>query len=93
MAPTYGRPFHGLHARIDTLIAHHRERCDLLAQAIAAGADTTAGIMPTLFNRKLDAHQMGFAFGEALAHVNHMLALGELRGETDASGVLRLRLA
>ncbi|MCC6718389.1 MAG: MBL fold metallo-hydrolase [Acetobacteraceae bacterium] len=93
VAPTHGRPFHGLHARIDTLIAHHRERCDLLAQAIAAGADTTAGIMPTLFNRKLDAHQMGFAFGEALAHVNHMLALGELRGETDASGVLRLRLA
>jgi glyoxylase-like metal-dependent hydrolase (beta-lactamase superfamily II) len=92
-APTHGRPFHGLHARIDTLIAHHRERCDVLAQAIARGATTTAGVMPTLFNRKLDPHQMGFAFGEALAHVNHMLALGELRGETDADGVLRLRLA
>ena len=92
-APTHGRPFHNLHARIDTLIAHHRERCDVLAQAIAQGATTTAGVMPTLFNRKLDPHQMGFAFGEALAHVNHMLALGELRGETDADGVLRLRLA
>lgn len=93
VAPTHGRPFHGLHDRIDTLITHHRERCDLLASAIADGADTTAGIMPTLFNRKLDPHQMGFAFGEALAHVNYMLALGELRGETDAAGVLRLRLA
>jgi len=92
-APAHGRPFHGLHARIDTLIAHHRERCDLVASAIRAGADTTAAIMPTLFNRKLDPHQMGFAFGEALAHVNHMLALGELRGEPDAGGVLRLRLA
>lgn len=92
-APTHGRPFHGLHARIDTLIAHHRERCDLLASAIKAGADTTAAIMPTLFNRKLDPHQMGFAFGEALAHVNHMLALGEVLGEPDAAGVLRLRLA
>jgi glyoxylase-like metal-dependent hydrolase (beta-lactamase superfamily II) len=92
-APTHGRPFHGLHDRIDVLIAHHRERCDLVAKAIAAGASTTAGIMPTLFNRKLDPHQMGFAFGEALAHVNHMLALGELRGETDREGILRLHLA
>lgn len=93
IAPTHGRPFHGLHARINTLITHHRERCDLLANAIRNGATTTAGIMPTLFNRKLDPHQMGFAFGEALAHVNHMLALGELLGETDAHGVLRLSLA
>ena len=91
-APTHGRPFRGLHARIDTLIAHHRERCDVLANAIKNGATTTAGIMPSLFNRKLDPHQMGFAFGEALAHVNHMLALGELRGETDEHGVLRLSL-
>jgi glyoxylase-like metal-dependent hydrolase (beta-lactamase superfamily II) len=92
-APTHGRPFHGLHDRIDTLIDHHRERCDLLAKAIREGATTTAGIMPSLFNRKLDPHQMGVAFGEALAHVNHMLANGELRGETDREGVLRLRLA
>ena len=92
-APAHGRPFHGLHARIDTLLDHHRERCDLLAQAVRNGANTTAGIMPTLFNRKLDPHQMGFAFGEALAHVNHMLALGELYGETDGNGVLRLSLA
>jgi glyoxylase-like metal-dependent hydrolase (beta-lactamase superfamily II) len=92
-APTHGRPFHGLHDRVDTLIAHHRERCDLVASAIRAGATTTAGIMPSLFNRKLDPHQMGFAFGEALAHVNHMLALGEIRGERDNAGILRLSLA
>ena len=35
-------------------IAHHRERCDVLANAIKNGATTTAGIMPSLFNRKLD---------------------------------------
>lgn len=92
-APTHGLPFMGLHRRIDALVAHHRERCDAVAAAVAAGADTTAAVMPALFNRKLDPHQMGFAFGEALAHVNHMLALGELRGEPDAAGILRLRLA
>jgi glyoxylase-like metal-dependent hydrolase (beta-lactamase superfamily II) len=92
-APTHGRPFRGLHDRIDTLIAHHRERCDLVATAIRGGASTTGAIMPHLFNRKLDPHQMGFAFGEALAHVNHMLALGEIRGERDNVGILRLSVA
>ena len=90
VAPTHGLPFEGLHRRIDALIAHHRERCDAVAAAVAAGASTTIAVMPALFNRVLDAHQTGFAFGEALAHVNYMLALGELDSETDAGGVLRL---
>ena len=33
-------------------------------------------IVPHLFTRPLDAHQTGFAFGEVLAHVNHMLGRG-----------------
>jgi hypothetical protein len=32
-----------------------------------------------MFTRKLDPHQMGFAFSELLAHVNYMLARGDLR--------------
>lgn len=92
VAPTHGLPFRGLHRRIGVLIAHHRERCDAVAAAVAAGADTTAAIMPALFARALDPHQTGFAFGEALAHVNYMLALGELRGARDGQGVLRLAL-
>ena len=31
-----------------------------------------------MFTRKLDPHQMGFAFSELLAHVNYMLARGAL---------------
>jgi hypothetical protein len=38
----------------------------------------------------LDAHQMGFAAGELIAHVNYMLVEGRLTAsETD--GVLRFR--
>ena len=90
VAPTHGLPFEGLHRRIDALVAHHDERCDAVAAAVARGAETTAAVMPALFARALDPHQMGFAFGEALAHVNYMLGRGTLCCETDANGVLRL---
>jgi hypothetical protein len=50
---------------------------------------SVAEIVPVLFTRPLDAHQTGFAFGEVLAHVNHMLGRSELRLETDVGGVDR----
>jgi hypothetical protein len=31
-----------------------------------------------MFTRKLDPHQMGFAFSELFAHMNYMLARGAL---------------
>jgi hypothetical protein len=52
---------------------------------------SVAEIVPHLFTRTLDAHQTGFAFGEVLAHANHMLGRGELRLETDSGGVDRYR--
>jgi hypothetical protein len=38
----------------------------------------------------LDVHQMGFAAGELIAHVNYMLVEGRLRAD-EADGVLRFR--
>ena len=91
--PGHGQPFYGLHDRIDELIAHHAERCGAIAKACQSAALSVAEIVPHLFTRTLDAHQTGFAFGEVLAHVNHMLGKNELRLETDADGVDRYRAA
>ena len=38
----------------------------------------------------LDVHQMGFAAGELIAHVNYMLVEGRLTSE-EADGVLRFK--
>jgi hypothetical protein len=38
----------------------------------------------------LDVHQMGFASGELIAHVNYMLVEGRLTSE-EINGVLRFR--
>jgi glyoxylase-like metal-dependent hydrolase (beta-lactamase superfamily II) len=89
--PGHGLPFHGLHDRVDELIAHHAQRCGEIAAGCRAAPLSVAEIVPVLFTRPLDAHQTGFAFGEVLAHVNHMLGRGELRLETDAGGVDRYR--
>jgi glyoxylase-like metal-dependent hydrolase (beta-lactamase superfamily II) len=87
--PGHGLPFYGLRDRIEELIAHHAERCGAIALACRSASLSVAEIVPHLFTRALDAHQTGFAFGEVLAHVNHMLGRGELRLETDALGVDR----
>ena len=39
---------------------------------------------------QLDAHQMGFAFSEVMAHVNYMLRSGELERTTMQDGIHRL---
>src|SRR6201996_5778512 len=89
--PGHGLPFYGLHERVDELIAHHAQRCHEIDAACRQRPLSVAEIVPVLFTRPLDAHQTGFAFGEVLAHVNHMLAGGGVQLETDAGGVDRYR--
>ncbi|MCW3476644.1 MBL fold metallo-hydrolase [Limobrevibacterium gyesilva] len=89
--PAHNLPFYGLHQRIADLERHHALRCDEIVAACAAGPRTTAEVLPVLFPRALDAHQMGFAFGEVLAHVNHMVRLGRLALEPGTDGKLRVR--
>ena len=47
--------------------------------------------MPVVFHKHvLDEHQMGFAAGELIAHVNYMLVEGRL-GSEEVDRVLRFR--
>jgi glyoxylase-like metal-dependent hydrolase (beta-lactamase superfamily II) len=89
--PGHGLPFHGLHDRVEELLTHHALRCGEIAVGCRKAPLSVAEIVPVLFTRPLAAHQTGFAFGEVLAHVNHMLGRGELRLETDTGGVDRYR--
>src|SRR6201994_3011671 len=89
--PGHGVPFYGLKTRIKQLAAHHAERCRLIADACRETAQTSKELVPVVFHKHvLDAHQMGFASGELIAHVNYMLVEGRLTArETD--GVLRFK--
>jgi glyoxylase-like metal-dependent hydrolase (beta-lactamase superfamily II) len=86
--PSHNLPFFGLHARIDMLAAHHRARCeDILAACVCP--QSAVDLLPVLFRRPLDRHQMAFALGEALAHLHYLLAQGALDREQGSDGVDR----
>jgi len=76
--PGHQLPFHGLHRRSAELIAHHEMRCAAIAGACRTAPRSAAELVPVLFARELDPHQMSFAFSEVQAHVNYMLRRGEL---------------
>jgi len=85
--PSHGDPFYGLHARIHQLTSHHVERLDRLRKSCTEPV-TAAAVLPVLFERKLDAQQLSFALGEALAHLRYLVELGELTEETGAHGTV-----
>ena len=88
MLPSHNLPFLGLHTRIDDLAAHHRARC---AEIIAACREPQSAmqLLPVLFRRPLDRHQMAFALGEALAHLHYLKGRGQLVCEPGSDGVNR----
>jgi glyoxylase-like metal-dependent hydrolase (beta-lactamase superfamily II) len=87
--PGHGLPFFGLHHRIDELIAHHEARCGAMFEACRAGPLSAAELLPVIFSRDLDPHQMGFAFNELLAHVNFMAREGRLAATASRDGATR----
>jgi glyoxylase-like metal-dependent hydrolase (beta-lactamase superfamily II) len=87
--PGHGVPFYGLKTRIKQLADHHEERCRLIADACRETPKTSAQLVPVVFHKHvLDEHQMGFAAGELVAHVNYMLVEGRLTAEI-VDGMLR----
>jgi glyoxylase-like metal-dependent hydrolase (beta-lactamase superfamily II) len=88
--PGHNPPFRGLHTRIAGLIAHHHSRCDRILRACQEQPRSAAELVPFVFTRRLDPHQMGFAFGEVLAHVNYMRRRGALKPIDTADGIQRM---
>ncbi|MGE0845796.1 MAG: MBL fold metallo-hydrolase [Flavobacteriaceae bacterium] len=91
--PGHQLPFHGVRERCRELVDHHEARCRTIAGACAAGEKSVAELVPILFQRELDPHQMSFAFSETHAHVNRMIRRGELEWIEPAGDIFRLRPA
>ena len=88
--PSHRRPFRNVHARLAQLAEHHRQRLRQILDATESET-SAADLIDVLFQRKLDGHQMGFAMGEAIAHLNHLVALGKMERVRDAAGSVRYR--
>jgi glyoxylase-like metal-dependent hydrolase (beta-lactamase superfamily II) len=86
--PSHGLPFFGLRVRAAALQEHHRLRLDEVLTACAQPM-SAAQMIPVLFRRKLDTHQVSFAMGEAIAHLNHLMYRRQVVRALDARDVLR----
>jgi glyoxylase-like metal-dependent hydrolase (beta-lactamase superfamily II) len=87
--PGHRLPFKGLHQRCDKIIGHHDERCELIYRSCQNAMLSIADLTRVLFRPDLDPHQMSFAFGEALAHVNFMYSRGRLRRVIGGEGHIK----
>jgi len=86
--PSHGKPFRGIHARVAQLAAHHEERFAALL-AVLDTPKSACDLIPILFKYTLDPHQMMFAMGESIAHLNYLEHAGHIRRALGADGVFR----
>ncbi len=89
--PSHGRPFRGLHTRIAQLREHHGARLVEVMEACREPM-SAADIVPIMFRRPLDAHQLTFALGEALAHLHKLWFDGLLRRVVCDDGTFRFSI-
>ena len=90
--PCHGRPFIGARSRVDAIEAHHRQRCCMILNVLSE-PKTAGDIMPGLFDwGDMDAHQLFFAMGETIAHLNYLCENGHLRRIEDEEQNLAFEL-
>ena len=87
--PSHGKPFTGLHERIAQLETHHAQRLAEVARSCAQEPRSALDLLPAMFRRPLDATQIPFALGEAVAHLHRLWAQGLLKPLRGADGVRR----
>jgi glyoxylase-like metal-dependent hydrolase (beta-lactamase superfamily II) len=91
--PSHGKPFTGLHERIQQLLDHHADRLAEVLQACAQQPCSAFDILPVLFSRALDLHQTTFAMGEAVAHLHRLWFAGSLTRTRGSDGIWRFSAA
>ena len=84
--PAHNDPFHGLHTRLDHLIAGHERSLKRLASLLQTPR-RVIDVFSVLFKRTINPELLGMATGEALAHLNCLLARGVIVRERDPEGV------
>jgi glyoxylase-like metal-dependent hydrolase (beta-lactamase superfamily II) len=91
--PAHGEPFMGLHARLDRLIGGHTKGLDRLKRSLAE-PKRAIDVFGALFARPITGNSdlLGMATGESMAHLNHLLALGEVQRSLGDDGVLRYQV-
>ncbi len=84
--PGHKLPFTGLPDRLRQMIGNHHGALDRLRTHLASGPRTAAECFAPLFKRQIDSGTYGLALVEAVAHLNHLHALGAVTRDRRADG-------
>lgn len=85
--PAHNEPFLGAHKRLTHLIDGHETALTRLQQRLTEAPRRVIDTFPALFGRNIGEDDLSMATGEALAHLNLLMARGEARVRRDGDGV------
>lgn len=88
--PAHNEPFRGAHTRLQALIDGHERGLERLQERLAEPCRVT-DVFSVLFARPIGLDVVGMATGEALAHLNCLIARGLATREPGEDGVDRYR--
>lgn len=91
--PAHNTPFYGLHERLRYLIEHHEEHLLALEEACVAAPLSAMELLPVLFKRPLEGHNLSLALGECIAHLNYLHQRGQVERSVDAQDCYRYQSA
>jgi glyoxylase-like metal-dependent hydrolase (beta-lactamase superfamily II) len=89
--PSHGKPFRGLHRRIEVVRSHHLQQLDALRVACVQPR-AAYELLPVMFGRVLRGFHRLLAMGETLAHLHYLWHDGELQRELGADGIYRFAM-
>jgi glyoxylase-like metal-dependent hydrolase (beta-lactamase superfamily II) len=73
--PAHNEPFHGLHARLTSLIDNHESALARLAESLSE-PKRAIDVFSVLFKRPIGPEVLNMATGESIAHLNSLVARG-----------------
>lgn len=85
--PAHNEPFTGAHHRLQELIDGHEKSMDRVEQRLREGPHRAVDLFAALFPRNVSGDLLGFATGEALAHLNCLIRRGRARRTTTTGGI------
>lgn len=79
--PSHGEPFYDGTKRINELIEHHEERCDFVLAILSTKRLNVYQVCEALFPFELSVHELRFAIGETVAHLEYLRRRGDCKRE------------
>jgi hypothetical protein len=84
--PAHNEPFYGVRTRMTQLIEDHESGMRKIME-LCQEPKRAVQVFPALFRTKITAGNYGMATGESLAHLNCLLARGQITRKRDDNGI------